>query len=114
MQGRTLAGDWQPDGGRILRDGGQATGVFVDGAMDLVRKVMPAPDDAYREQALERALSAAARDGLTGVPDMGLAAGELAVSTLNPEGSKPTLTPEPHARGHRRAPAGPFLARPHP
>src|SRR3546814_14645625 len=56
MQGRTLAGDWQPDGGRILRDGGQATGVFVDGALDLVRKVMPAPDDAYREQALECAL----------------------------------------------------------
>src|SRR5690606_22668228 len=50
--GRSLAGDWQPDGGRILREDGKATGVFVDEAMNLVRARMPAPDDAYRTQAL--------------------------------------------------------------
>jgi predicted amidohydrolase YtcJ len=33
---RDLAGDWQPDGGRILRGDGRATGVFIDAAMDLV------------------------------------------------------------------------------
>src|SRR3546814_198991 len=103
MQGRTLAGDWQPDGGRILRDGGQATGVFVDGAMDLVRKVMPAPDDAYREQALERALSAAARDGLTGVHDMGVSAGELALYKRFADAGKLTLRIDAYADGDSQA-----------
>jgi len=103
MPGRTLAGDWQPDGGRILRDGDRATGVFVDGAMDLVGKVLPAPDDAYRAQALERALAAAARDGLTGVHDMGVSAGDLALYKRFADAGKLSLRIDAYANGDNQA-----------
>lgn len=73
LAGRDLAGDWQPDGGRILRDDhGQATGVFIDAAMALVGGAEPAPDEATRLRALELALAEASRLGLTGVHDAGV------------------------------------------
>lgn len=68
---RDLMGDWQPDGGRIVRASGKPTGVFVDAAAALVDAVVPKPDDALRAEALRRALAAAASVGLTGVHDMG-------------------------------------------
>ncbi len=77
---RDLSGDWQPEGGRILRDaGGRPTGVFIDTASALVDAVVPAPDEALRAQALERALQAAVRHGLTGVHDMGVSLADLAL-----------------------------------
>ena len=74
-----LSGDWQPEGGRIIREGDAPTGVLIDGAMALVQAVLPEPDDAYREQALQLALEAMARDGLTGVHDMGTSRADLAL-----------------------------------
>lgn len=74
---RDLHGDWQPDGGRILREQGRATGVFVDGAAALVDAVVPAPDEALRARALEQALQAAVKVGLTGVHDMGVSLQDL-------------------------------------
>ena len=68
---RDLAGDWQPEGGRIIRAGGRPTGVFVDAATSLVDAVVPPPDAAFRTEALQRALQATASVGLTGVHDMG-------------------------------------------
>ena len=42
---RTLAGDWQPDGGQIVRDAkGQPTGIFVDNAIGLIEGQVPALD----------------------------------------------------------------------
>jgi predicted amidohydrolase YtcJ len=76
---RPLEGDWQPDGGRIERIEGKPSGVFVDAAMSLVHAVVPAPDTAYRQQALEQALQAAVRNGLTGVHDMGVSREDLAL-----------------------------------
>jgi predicted amidohydrolase YtcJ len=76
---RPLKGDWQPDGGRIERIEGKPSGVFVDAAMSLVHAVVPAPDTAYRQQALEKALQAAVRNGLTGVHDMGVSREDLAL-----------------------------------
>ncbi|MGN7725944.1 amidohydrolase [Luteimonas sp. 22616] len=103
MSGRTLAGDWQPDGGRILRDGDKATGVFVDGAMGLVSEVLPAPDEAYRTQALERALAAAARDGLTGVHDMGVSSTDLALYKRFADAGKLSLRIDAYANGDGQA-----------
>lgn len=103
MSGRTLAGDWQPDGGRILRDGDKATGVFVDGAMGLVSEVLPAPDEAYRTQALERALAAAARDGLTGVHDMGVSSTDLALYKRFADAGKLSLRIDAYANGDSQA-----------
>ncbi|HEU0151739.1 MAG TPA: amidohydrolase [Arenimonas sp.] len=74
---RELGGDWQPDGGRIMREDGRATGVFIDTASALIDEVVPAPDAALREQALERALAAAVKHGLTGVHDMGVSMADL-------------------------------------
>lgn len=76
---RPLTGDWQPDGGRIERIDGRPSGVFVDAAMSLVNAVVPAPDAAYRRQALEKATQAAVRNGLTGVHDMGVSREDLAL-----------------------------------
>jgi len=97
--GQPLAGDWQPDGGRILRQDGKATGVFVDEAMDLVRAQMPRPDDAWLTEALERALAAAARDGLTGVHDMGVSREDLALYKRFADAGKLTLRIDAYANG---------------
>jgi predicted amidohydrolase YtcJ len=76
---RELGGDWQPDGGRILRAGGKPTGVFIDTAVTLVEAAVPPPDASVRAGALKRALAAAAAVGLTGVHDMGVSLGDLAL-----------------------------------
>jgi predicted amidohydrolase YtcJ len=78
--GRDLSGDWQPDGGRIVRDaGGAATGIFVDGAMGLVAGVIPPLDDAGVRKALKLAMQDAVSHGLTGVHDAGLSLGTMRV-----------------------------------
>jgi predicted amidohydrolase YtcJ len=77
--GRELSGDWQPDGGHIVRADGRPTGVFVDTAAELVERVIPAPDEELRAEALRRALAASASVGLTGVHDMGTSAADLAL-----------------------------------
>ena len=74
---RELAGDWQPEGGQILRFDGRPTGVFIDVAARLVDEVVPPPDAALRAEALKRALAAAASVGLTGMHDMGTSSGDL-------------------------------------
>ncbi|MFZ7095651.1 amidohydrolase [Luteimonas dalianensis] len=77
---RPLAGDWHPEGARIERVDGQASGVFVGGrARALVERAIPEQDEALREQALERALAAAVSMGLTGVHDMGVSRADLAL-----------------------------------
>jgi len=76
---RDLAGDWQPEGGLIVRADGQPTGVFVDAASELIDASVPPPDDTLRAEALRRALAAAASVGLTGVHDMGTSSADLAL-----------------------------------
>ncbi|OHE83647.1 MAG: amidohydrolase [Lysobacterales bacterium RIFOXYA1_FULL_69_10] len=70
---RDLAGDWQPDGGRIERDAqGAPSGVFIDSAMDLVEAAIPAMDAGSIERALELGMRSAVEHGLTGVHDAGV------------------------------------------
>jgi len=62
-----------PAGGKIERDAnGNATGILVDGAMDLVRAVIPAPTEAEARASLDGALAEMARIGLTGAHDAGI------------------------------------------
>jgi predicted amidohydrolase YtcJ len=69
-----------PSGGRIHRDGdGRPTGILVDTAKQLVTAVIPDTDDAAKAAAIRRAVAAMAEAGLTGVHDMGMSAGDLAV-----------------------------------
>lgn len=101
--GKSLKGDWQPDGGRILRQEGAPTGVFVDGAMDLVNAVVPPPDEKARELALQRALEATARNGLTGVHDMGTSRDDLALFRRFADEGKLSLRVDAYADGDRAA-----------
>jgi predicted amidohydrolase YtcJ len=63
-----------PAGGRIERDkAGNPTGVFVDNAIDLVAKHLPAPTQVDRMRWLQNGMVAAQKVGLVAVHDMGMA-----------------------------------------
>jgi predicted amidohydrolase YtcJ len=69
--GRTTA---DPPGGQILRDPatGEATGMLIDTAMDLVRRHVPVPTDEELAGALETGAARAVRLGWTGLQDAGM------------------------------------------
>jgi hypothetical protein len=113
-QKRAFDGDWQVDGGRVLRDGDRATGVFIDAAAALVDAAVPPPSEALRERAFETALAAAAANGLTGVHDMGVSREDLALFARFADAGRLTLRVEAYADGDRAALAdrcaqGPFV-----
>jgi predicted amidohydrolase YtcJ len=62
-----------PAGGLIVRDEktGEATGILKDDAMGLVDRVVPAPTEAARDEALQRAMRHAVSLGVTQIHDMG-------------------------------------------
>jgi len=96
------AGTAEVEGGRILRDAeGRPSGVFIDRAMDLVTRVVPAPThDAIRRRFL-LAMRTCVEAGLTAVHDMGLDAPELAaLRELDREGRLPLRI---HAAVHDEA-----------
>jgi predicted amidohydrolase YtcJ len=69
-----------PAGGKIVRDAnGEATGLFIDAAQDLVLKVMPRMSASEARVVLERALSEIAAMGLTSVHDAGVNAAQDAL-----------------------------------
>ncbi|WLI88524.1 amidohydrolase [Massilia sp. R2A-15] len=69
-----------PAGGKIMRDAsGNATGVLVDAAKDLVEKVLPKQGEAEARIALDRSLAEIARVGLTSVHDAGIEVGNDAL-----------------------------------
>jgi predicted amidohydrolase YtcJ len=96
---RDLGGDWQPDGGRILRADGQPTGIFVDTAVALIDAAVPPPDAATRAEALRRALASAASVGLTGVHDMGTSLADLALYRRFADSGELTLRVSAYADG---------------
>ena len=69
-----------PAGGRIERDAkGNPTGVFVDGAMDLIGRVIPRPTAAEVRAETRDAIAEANKWGLTSVHDAGVSPDELRV-----------------------------------
>ncbi len=61
-----------PAGGKIIRDAkGAPSGVFVDNAIALVAKVVPAPRPEDRDLALAKAQEVLLAKGVTAVADMG-------------------------------------------
>jgi predicted amidohydrolase YtcJ len=62
-----------PPGGKIIRArDGSPTGVLVDNAVDLVRRIIPPPTREERMHAVRLAVAECVRVGLTGVHDMGV------------------------------------------
>lgn len=67
-----------PAGGQIIRDrNGQATGVLIDNAMNLIEAVMPAETDEDLQRYIHAALHDLARHGVTSVHDAGVSAQEV-------------------------------------
>ena len=61
-----------PEGGRILREGGRPTGVLIDSAVDLVETLIPPPSRNEQMDRLETAAQACLRSGLTSIHDAGV------------------------------------------
>ncbi|MBI4543284.1 MAG: amidohydrolase [Gemmatimonadetes bacterium] len=69
-----------PEGGRIVRHpDGSPTGVLVDAAQELVRRVVPAPAREEVRAAVLAALAEANRWGLTGIHDAGVDGGTIEI-----------------------------------
>ncbi|NND44223.1 MAG: amidohydrolase [Xanthomonadales bacterium] len=78
MADRDLSGNWQVEGGYIHRDSqGQATGILVDGAEQLVEAHVPPTSEELMVRALGLAMEKMVSLGLTGVHDPGLARDEM-------------------------------------
>lgn len=67
------------EGGEILQDAGQLTGILIDNPMQMVWDVMPTPDLAAAASALREAQSICLDYGLTTVNDAGLDPGTIAL-----------------------------------
>jgi predicted amidohydrolase YtcJ len=80
-----------PPGGRIVRDPqGDPTGVFVDNAVELVRKVEPRPSRARIKSWITAALNRCAAGGLTEVHDASVSQEQVAAyRELADEGALP-------------------------
>lgn len=76
---KPLDGDWQPDGGRILRVGERASGVLVDGAVALVANAIPPLTHEQTREAYKAAFADAVSAGLTGVHDPGVSLDDFKV-----------------------------------
>ncbi|MCG2589174.1 amidohydrolase [Rhodohalobacter sulfatireducens] len=62
-----------PTGGRIIRnDNGEATGVFIDSAMNLIETSIPEITQEDRKEALRLAMEEMSKHGLTSVHDAGI------------------------------------------
>ena len=70
---RITAATPDPPGGKILRDAsGEATGVFIDAAMDLIDAIVPPPSRGVRRARIREAALDIASKGLTAVHDAGV------------------------------------------
>jgi len=98
-----LSGDWQPEGGLILRQDGAAAGVFIDAAMRLIEAQVPPRSEAEREAAFERALQRAISLGLTGVHDMGVSLADLVLYRRFADAGRLPLRISAYADGDRHA-----------
>jgi predicted amidohydrolase YtcJ len=85
---RVTAETTAPSDGQILRDAsGRPTGVFVDGAMGLVSRVIPGPTQADLARRILAGQAQALRAGLTGIHDAGVSRlDEAAYRALDREG----------------------------
>ncbi|MFD2573912.1 amidohydrolase [Spirosoma soli] len=64
-------------GGEVVLANGQPTGVLVDNAMQLVKRILPRPDNADKARMLLAAQAACVKLGLTTVSDAGISPDEI-------------------------------------
>jgi predicted amidohydrolase YtcJ len=69
-----------PDGGQILRDAkGEATGILIDNAQNLIERKLPPPTRAMKKKALSRATALYAQRGWTGTAHMSASSDDVAL-----------------------------------
>ena len=66
-------------GGEILLQNGQPTGVLIDNAMQLIKRVIPTPDAADKARMLLNAQKACVALGLTTISDAGISPDEISL-----------------------------------
>lgn len=87
---KSLDGDWQPEGGRIERRDGKATGILVDAAAALVAQAIPPLTESQTRAAYRAAFAKAVAAGLTGVHDAGIRLADFRVlQSLAKDGELP-------------------------
>ncbi|HYE48393.1 MAG TPA: amidohydrolase [Azospirillaceae bacterium] len=100
-----------PAGGDILRDGrGEPTGMLIDAAMGLVRKLEAEPSEAERRRAYAIGAEVYAAQGWTGLHNMGIELEDVALlEAMAGEGKLPIRVYNSVARlhGERLVAAGP-------
>jgi len=69
--------DMQVKGGTVMTSRGKLTGILVDNAIDLVRRIIPEQDNEHKMQGLLKAQENCFAVGLTSVHDAGLGYNEL-------------------------------------
>ncbi|HYG19274.1 MAG TPA: amidohydrolase [Ohtaekwangia sp.] len=72
LSAENLQSALEDEGGEIIRDGvGNPTGIFNEQAMGLISRFIPQNTPSRQKKALELALAACARNGITGFHDAG-------------------------------------------
>lgn len=105
-----------PDGGRLLRGPNRVpTGVLIDRAQALVRRVVPPPSPVEQRARLDTALAEANRWGLTGIHDAGVDGATIDLYRATADAGRFTLRDYVMISGddatlNRFLPAGPQLA----
>jgi hypothetical protein len=96
-----ISGETKIDGGEIVLEEGEPTGVILDNAMEVVRAVMPETSSLIKTKAIEIAEKDCFAAGLTSVCDAGLEAQDIELLRCLQEESKlkmrvyAMLTPTP-------------------
>lgn len=76
------------DGGDVLLQDGQPTGILIDNAMGLVRRVIPRPEEEEKRKMLQAAETVCLENGLTTVSDAGLNRDDIElIEKMHSEGS---------------------------
>ena len=76
------------DGGDVLLQNGQPTGILIDNAMGLVRRVIPRPEEEEKRKMLQAAEIVCLENGLTTVSDAGLNRDDIElIEKMHSEGS---------------------------
>ncbi len=102
--GKTMLDSGQIDGGKVIAGAdGKPTGILVDEAMRPMYAVLPEQNAAFYEQALSRALTLLASDGLTGVHDMGVSREALAMYKQFADAGRLTVRIDAYADGDKEA-----------
>jgi predicted amidohydrolase YtcJ len=84
----SITGKTTVNGGEVIKVNGEPTGVLVDNAMELVRRLIPEPSKEEKTNALMNAQKNCFAVGLTGIHDAGLNTDEvMLIDSLQKNGS---------------------------